>query len=109
MAHYLVRAKLRKDRAEELKSKVEASQFRDLKPFGEAISKSLENAKYDLDKDEAVWEEEDYCSPPLQQEKEAILGRYFSELKVVEVDSGEGWSQIDHLRSLWAAHPVFQD
>jgi hypothetical protein len=30
----------------------------------------------------AVWEEEDYCRPPLAQEREAVLDHYFEELSV---------------------------
>ncbi|WP_376788771.1 hypothetical protein [Thermoflexus sp.] len=55
MAFYLVRARLWMERGE----------FRRLRPFGLALTASLENARWDPETDEAVWEEEDYCSPPL--------------------------------------------
>ena len=45
-------------------------------PFGKSLQYSLENARLDDDDDDgefAVWIEEDYCSPPLAMEKEAVL------------------------------------
>jgi hypothetical protein len=29
-----------------------------------------------------IWSEEDYCSPPLAMEREAVLDRYFTDIKV---------------------------
>ena len=105
MAHYLVEAELIEDRAEELKSKVSSEEFRDLEPFGRALSYSLKNARFDSERGVAVWEEEDYCRPPLNQEREAVLDKYFSELEVRKVERGQGWDEIDHLPSLWDEHP----
>jgi len=44
-------------------------------PFGKSLQYSLENARLDDDDDGefAVCIEEDYCSPPLAMEKEAVL------------------------------------
>ena len=40
----------------------------------------------------AVWEEEDYCDPPLAQEREAVLDDYFGDLRVEAVkEGGGGW------------------
>jgi hypothetical protein len=50
----------------------------------------------------AVWEEEDYCSPPLAQERAAVLDKYFDEIKVEQVNAGEGWKQIQTLPKLSA-------
>jgi hypothetical protein len=109
MAHYLVEAELIEDRANELRSKVSSKEFRDLEPFGRALSYSLENARFDPEKGVAVWEEVDYCNPPLNQEREAVLDEYFSELEVQKVGRGQGWEEIDHLPALWDSHPIFRN
>ncbi len=70
MAHYLVTAQPKKDKLPSLWEKLQNNTFRSLKPFGEALSYSLEYARQ-RDDGKAVWEEEDYCSPPLKEEKEA--------------------------------------
>jgi len=49
-------------------------------PFGKSLQYSLENAR--LDSDIALWIEEDYCSPPLAMEREAVLNRYFDDTTV---------------------------
>jgi hypothetical protein len=50
-----------------------------------------------------VWEEEDYCRPPLAQEREAVLDRYFEDLSVERVERGSGWEQISDLPPLFPA------
>ncbi|MBV8830978.1 MAG: hypothetical protein JO108_17290, partial [Acidobacteriaceae bacterium] len=50
----------------------------------------------------AVWEEEDYCSPPLAQERAAVLDAYFEKIKVEQVNEGEGWKRIRALPKLGA-------
>ena len=109
MAYYLVKAELLESKAHELKRKVFSEEFRNLEPFGRAIDYSLKNAKYDPQNGKAVWEEEDYCTPPLAQEREAVLDIYFSDLQVEKVNKGEGWKKIDDLPVLWEKHPVFLD
>ena len=109
MAHYLVKGELIESKTHELKSKVFSGELRDLEPFGRAITQSLENAKFDALSEEAIWEEEDYCSPPLAQEREAVLDIYFSNLQIEKVDKGEGWGKIDDLPSIWEKHPIFRD
>ncbi len=47
-----------------------------------------------------IWEEEDYCSPPLAQERAAVLDTYFDEIKVEQVNAGEGWKRITKLPKL---------
>ena len=69
-------------------------------PFGTALDDSLCNARRTAD-GTAVWEEEDYCRPPLAMEREAILDDYFTDLTAELVDVGEGWTQISDLPSLW--------
>ena len=109
MAYYLVKGELRESTDEELKRKVFSDEFRDLEPFGRAITHSLKNAKFDPQNGRAVWEEEDYCTPPLAQEREAVLDIYFSDLQIEQVNKGEGWKKIDDLPALWEKHPVFLD
>lgn len=42
-----------------------------------------------------MWIEEDYCSPPLAMEREAVSVRFFDNIKVEVVSSEEdGWSII---------------
>ncbi len=105
MSYYLVKAKPKKSKLKELSKKVENEEFKSLEPFGRAITKSLKKARFDPEKEVAVWEEEDYCSPPLKQEKEAVLNKYFKNIKVEKVEKGEGWKRIEELPSLWNTNP----
>lgn len=75
-----------------------------MRPFGQALDFSLKNARRES-QDIAVWEEEDYCRPPLAQERAAVLDHYFTELEVTRVDYGQGWAQIQDLPSLWEEKP----
>ena len=101
MAHYLVRARLRPELAEELREKLRRREVLALKPFGQALTHALEGARRDPATGEAVWEEEDYCTPPLAMERAAVLDRYFLDLRVERVEEGEGFRRIAHLPSLW--------
>jgi hypothetical protein len=49
----------------------------------------------------AVWEEEDYCRPPLAEERAAVLDDYFDQIEVEPVTPGEGWEQIERLPFLF--------
>jgi hypothetical protein len=51
----------------------------------------------------AVWEEEDYCRPPLKEERAAVLDEYFDQLQVERVEHGAGWEQIAALPPLFPA------
>jgi len=63
---------------------------------------SLEHARWDDDNNHIVWIEEDYCSPPLAMEKEAVLNRYFDDIRVEVVSSQEeGWNRIKDKRLFW--------
>jgi hypothetical protein len=73
-----------------------------MRPFGLALQYSLENARLDP-QDWAVWEEEDYCNPPLAQERAAVLDTYFTDLNVQRVKAGEGWEQIESLPKFWSS------
>jgi hypothetical protein len=103
MAHRFVRARPRTDRLAELRERLDDGEVRGMDPFGEAMTRSLDNTRLDPDTGEAVWVEEDYCSPPLAMEREAVLDDYFEDLRVVheDVDPEEGWGRIDELPSLW--------
>jgi hypothetical protein len=99
MAYYLVRAKPKPERLGELSRQLEQNAFFGLRPFGKALTYSLENARTDSD-GSALWEEEDYCSPPLAEERAAVLELYFDEITVEPVNAGEGWKQIQALPKL---------
>jgi hypothetical protein len=96
MAHYTVTAKPYEETLEELKNRIKAKEFVLLQPFGKALTYSLENARVN-EEGNWVWEELDYCSPPLKEERAQVLDYYFKILEVMPVEKGEGWSNIEHL------------
>jgi hypothetical protein len=93
MAHYLVTAKPKSDRIGELLGNLRKRAYASVRPFGKTMTYSLENARLRAD-GYATWEEEDYCSPPLAQEREAALDAFFEELSVTPVQEGTGWEEI---------------
>ena len=99
MAHYIVRAKPKPDRLGELNRKLRDNAFVDLRPFGQALTHSLCEARMQPN-GVAIWEEEDYCSPPLAQERAAVLDTYFDQITVEQVNPGEGWKRIEGLPKL---------
>jgi hypothetical protein len=105
MAYYLVSATPRQGGLGELETRLRRKEFRSLQPFGRALSTSLENARRRPD-GTAVWEEEDYCRPPLAQERAAVLDNYFDELRVEPVSMGSGWDRIAHLPRLFPTLPA---
>ena len=101
MAYYLVKAKAHDNLLSELRSRLDSGEIKQMSPFGKALQYSLENARLDPG-GWAVWEEEDYCNPPLAQERAAVLDTYFTELTIVEsVQQGDGWAQIISLSKFW--------
>jgi hypothetical protein len=102
MAYYLVRAKAKPERVAELERLLAEKAFLDMRPFGEALSAGLTGARIAAD-GLAVWEEEDYCSPPLAMEREAVLDTYFDDIQVEAVKVGEGWRHIRDLPRLFPA------
>jgi hypothetical protein len=100
MAYYLVRANPVEELLPELRQRLDSGEIRDMRPFGQALQYSLENARQ-KEEGVAVWEEEDYCSPPLAQERAAILDTYFKELDVERVEKNEGWKKIASLPKMW--------
>jgi hypothetical protein len=98
--HYLVRARAKPDKLDELAARLAADAFVRLEPFGRALMKGLRGAR--VEGDGAVWEEEDYCAPPLAQERAAVLDAYFDDITVEPVAKGEGWRRIAALPHLFA-------
>ena len=99
VAYYLVRAKPKPERLWELGRQLEQNAFVHLRPFGKALTYSLENARSESD-GTAMWEEEDYCSPPLAEERAAVLDLYFDGITVEPINRGEGWKRIQALPRL---------
>jgi hypothetical protein len=93
MAYYLVRATPKPECLAELRQQLQADAFVNLRPFGRALTYSLNEARAQPD-GTAIWEEEDYCSPPLAQERAAVLDTYFDEINVEQVNAGDGWKRI---------------
>jgi hypothetical protein len=101
MAIYLVRAKPKKEHLESLQKELHSGRIAKLRPFGEALHAGLENAR--MDRDYALWVEEDYCSPPLAMERESVLDRYFDDIAVKPVETEQkGWDSISDRPRLWA-------
>ena len=100
MAYYIVQAKFQEDLLTELRSRLDSGEIQKMRPFGNALHYSLENARSDQP-GWAIWEEEDYCRPPLAQERAAVLDTYFTDLSVELVKQGKGWERIASLPMLW--------
>ena len=100
MAHYLVRAIPRQGALKRIWKDLESGRIASMRPFGRALDESLRNARFDL-RGHAVWEEEDYCTPPLAMEREAVLDEAFELVSVEPVRKGSGWAAIKVLPSLW--------
>ena len=100
MAYYLVTAKPVQSKMEDLRKWLDSGEIRAMRPFGQALQMGLDNARWQTDS-VAIWEEEDYCVPPLAQERSAVLDQYFTDLEVRHVSKGEGWKQIDLLKKIW--------
>ena len=100
MVFYLVSAKP-KPIVSELWNKIESGAIAELEPFGETLSRSLRDARFDKH-DRMVWVEVDYCSPPLKMEREAVLDKYFEDIRFEKVASEEeGWNKISDLPVCW--------
>jgi hypothetical protein len=99
MAHYLVRALPKPGAMRRIWQDLESGRIASMRPFGRALDESLRNARFDL-RGHAVWEEEDYCSPPLAMEREAVLDDAFELVSVEPVTKGAGWAAVRTLPSL---------
>jgi len=104
MTFYLVRAKPKKPILENLREELNSGKISKMRPFGQALQYSLENARIDTENhDYALWIEEDYCSPPLAMERESVLDRYFNDISVERVESEEeAWDMINDKPRLWS-------
>lgn len=101
MAHYLVRATPKEDTLPALRERLDAEEVRPMRPFGPTLQDCLERARRDPATGDAVWEEEDHCTPPLAMERAAVLDDHFTDIRVEPVDAGEGWALIEDLPRLW--------
>ena len=102
MAHYLVKAQVHENLKNELRKRLDSGEINKMRPFGTALQYSLDHARLDPQGTNwIVWEEEDYCVPPLAQERAAVLDTYFTNLGVEKVEEGKGWAQIESLKKLW--------
>ncbi len=100
MAFRFVTAKPKEERLKELEKELARDAFAELRPFGRTLNGSLKRARRRED-GRAVWEEEDYCRPPLKEEREAVLDKYFDEIETEDVAEGEGWERIRGLPRLF--------
>ena len=104
MAYYLVRARPKRERMSDLEKLLAQHAFIDLRPFGQSLTAGLSGARVGAD-GLALWEEEDYCSPPLAMERAAVLDTYFDDIQVEAVKLGEGWKHIRGLPRLFPTLP----
>lgn len=100
MAHYLVKAQPHWAKLTDLRARLNAREIVQMRPFGRALDDSLRRARLVPDQF-AIWEEEDYCQPPLAMERAAVLDHYFENIAVSPVEPGQGWAQLEELPSLW--------
>lgn len=100
MAFYLVKANAREDKLDELRDWLDSGEISRMKPFGQTLQHSLDHARV-MENGMVVWEEEDYCHPPLAEERTAVLDKYFTDIRVEKVREGEGWDRIKEIPLLW--------
>src|SRR5262245_10404063 len=100
MSFYLVSAVRRQVLMVGLLARLRLEEFSGLVLFGPTLSRALKADRVRRD-GSAVWEEEDYCRPPLAEERAAVLDRYFSDLRVELVSEDEGWKKIEALPHLF--------
>jgi len=103
MSHYLVRARPIPEKMEELRARIARGEIVKMIPFGRGLHNSLSDARWDGRGGGggwALWEELDFCRPPLKIEREAVLDEYFDSFKVEPVTQGEDWAQIRTLPRL---------
>ena len=112
MAYYLVTAKLKETEGKLYETLVQELQNRSylpIKPFGIEITKALTKARIRPD-GIATWEEEDYCNPPLREEKLAVLDKYFEDIEVRDIGKkGNGWEEILDLPRLLPQVDIYID
>jgi hypothetical protein len=101
MASYLVRAKPKPGKLVRLRRKLDLGDIALMRGFGESLESGLKNAKRSAE-GEVLWEQRSDSTPPLSQERRAILNEFFRDITVEEVAEGQGWEKIRHLEHLWA-------
>jgi hypothetical protein len=103
MAYRFVRARPLRQRLTELRERLGSGDIEEMEPFGQAMTKALQNARFDPETGETVWIEEDYCTPPLAMERAEVLDDYFEEITIVDgnVDEADGWERINDLPEFW--------
>ncbi len=101
MAYYLLHARPRTELLPALEDGLHTGIYREFEPVGRALSTGLRDARLAPD-GRACWEE-DYCRPPLAQERAAVLDRHFADITVEAVEQGAGWRQIAALPFLFPA------
>ena len=100
MLYYLVQARPIQELLPELRQRLDSGQIHVMRPFGPALHYSLEHARLQ-ENGIVIWEAEDYCWPPLVQERAAVLNTYFREIQCGRVDRTEGWKRIESIPMLW--------
>jgi hypothetical protein len=100
MPSYLVTARIRLDKLDELEERLIAESFNRYPAFGDKLSRSLKNAVM-IDDMTAVWEEESSGDPPLREERGAVLDTYFDTLAIKEIRKDIGWEKIRELPRLF--------
>ena len=100
MSFYLVQARPVESLQTELRQRLDSGEISVMRPFGRALQYGLDHARIQ-ENGIAIWEEEDYCVPPLAQERAAILDTYFTDLQVERVEQNQGWGQIESLPKMW--------
>jgi hypothetical protein len=100
MLYYLVQARPIEDLLPELRQRLDSGEIHVMHPFGPVLHYSLDHARLQ-ENGIAIWEEEDYCWPPLVRERAAILNTYFKEFSAELVDPTEGWKRIESIPRLW--------
>lgn len=100
MLYYLVQAKPIEELLPELRRRLDSGEIHVMHPFGPVLHYSLEHARLQ-ENGIAIWEEQDYCWPPLVRERAAVLNTYFKEFTAELVDPTEGWKRIESIPRLW--------
>ncbi len=100
MLYYLVQAKPIEELLPELRQRLDRGEIHVMHPFGPVLHYSLDHARLQ-ENGIAIWEEEDYCWPPLVRERAAVLNTYFKEFSAELVDCTEGWKRIESIPRLW--------
>ncbi len=97
-----MKARPKVEKLGELRARLDSGEISRMSPFGGSLDEGLRKARMRKGDGFALWEEEDYCRPPLAQEREAVLDDYFRDLTVEDTGRpGDGWKRIGNLPSLW--------